>query len=188
MPTPMIGSLRDGDGEEKKLMRLIKKQNNMIERLADRLGEQQRSIAEREKREMEERLRIIELENTIKEEESKRRELERLGSFKKEKKSKAHLKKQPSLLDFFGKMVIAKSLGKDIFGSNSDSDDEEDGPLSTRRHKKVRDPYSESDKDAMYPMIMNQRSQFGRGPPMYGPDMMSPGFRGVCHKSSLFIF
>ncbi len=171
MPTPMVSSRRMNDEDDTKLMRIIRKQNDMIERLADRLGEQQRSLAEKQKRDMEEKLRMLELETTIRQEEARKLELERLESTKKHKKLKKLHKRQPSLMDFFGKMILAKNLGTDLFNQSSDSEEEDDGIFSTRRKKKER--Y----QDQMNPMIMNPTPHYGM--PRVNTEIMSPGFRGV---------
>ena len=114
IPVLAISVKKRKNVEDSKILRHIEKQNQMIEQLAFKLGEQQRDYFDREKRDLEEKLRMMQMESNLKLQEMKIREMMTNNQNKSEEKfeKKKKPREKNRYLDILGQILLTKEVRK----------------------------------------------------------------------------
>lgn len=120
-PVVVAAKLRKQKQEENHLMSYLNQQNMMLELLSSRIGQQQRDYMDKQRRDLNERLRMLEMENALKLQEYELLEMEAQEMHRRPKDSEKTKKKKKKANQFSGlleKLMFKKNfkdIPKDIF-------------------------------------------------------------------------
>ena len=127
---------RKNKKEESKLLSHIERQNQMLEKLALKIGEQQNSYLDRERRDLEEKYRLMQMENNLRMQEIKLQEMMEKNTKREEKPKKKKPREKNQYMDMLSKLILAKgSLKKSkLLDLIEDESSEEDEYQTARNH------------------------------------------------------
>jgi hypothetical protein len=142
-PLASIALYQKNQAEENHLMSYINQQNQMLQMLSSRIGQQQREYVEKQKRDLSEKLKVLEMENALKMQEYELLELEAQHMHRRPtEKQKKKKKKQSNFSGLLEKVMFKKAfkdLPGDIFGgflgkADKNNEQEEESVIIRRRN------------------------------------------------------
>lgn len=143
-PTPVN---RSGDIREEKVLKFLERQNAVIEKLAIRIQQEERESMQREKKELEQKLRDLQTEKILRQQEDSLRHMAKANSDESHIRiTKAHLdrtkspQKSSNTLEALGKFYLMSTLfdGKATPGKS---------PVNEMNKRKSRGPETERARD-----------------------------------------